>query len=43
MSDCVARYNFSSWAPDAMVIDLGTNDMRAITKIGASCPVTLSL
>lgn len=28
-------YNFSSWAPDAMVIDLGTNDMRAITKIGA--------
>ena len=27
-------YNFSSWAPDAMVIDLGTNDMRAITKLG---------
>jgi len=27
-------YNFSSWAPDAMVIDLGTNDAGAIAKIG---------
>ena len=27
-------YNFSSWAPDAMVIDLGTNDMGAIRKLG---------
>lgn len=28
-------YDFAGpWKPDAMVIDLGTNDMRAITKIG---------
>ena len=26
-------YDFSHWAPDAMFIDLGTNDMRAITKL----------
>lgn len=24
------RYNFSGWAPDAMFIDLGTNDERVI-------------
>lgn len=27
-------YDFSQWAPDAMVIDLGTNDLpRAITRM----------
>jgi hypothetical protein len=32
-----ATYNFSAgWVPDAVFIDLGTNDMRAISKLGPS-------